>query len=109
MQVSVELPVVGCCRPVLHMGSDKFGLVHLNSPMVIASPSKALASGKEFVFQSLKLQVGPLRRFIRSQAVRKAETTHGLHDWEKPRGGLFSSAWKCARYVLEVRMCLVVI
>lgn len=39
MQVSVEVHVVGCCRPVLHMGSDKFGLVHLHSPMVIASPS----------------------------------------------------------------------
>lgn len=39
MQVSVELPVVGCCRPVLHMGSDKFGLVHLYSPMVLASLS----------------------------------------------------------------------
>lgn len=25
----VALHVVGCCTPVLHMGSDKLGLVHL--------------------------------------------------------------------------------
>lgn len=55
------------------MGSDKFGLVHLHSRMVIASPSQALASGKAFVFQSLELQVGLLKRFIRNKDVRKAE------------------------------------